>query len=141
MYLLDTNVVSELRKAKSGKADKEVIKWSSGKPAQTMFISVISILEIELGVLQIERKDKTQGSKLRSWLEQKILSAFDDRVLPVYIKIARQCAQLHVSDPRSERDAVIAATALIHDMTVVTRNMSDFQPTSVRLLNPWEPNV
>jgi len=138
MYLLDTNVVSELRKAKTGKANAEVVAWSSTAPAQTMFLSVISILEIELGILLIERKDHTQGGRLRSWLEGQLLGAFDGRVLPVDIDIARRCAELHVPDPRSERDAIIAATALVHDMTVVTRNISDFNSTEVRLLNPWE---
>lgn len=139
MYLLDTNVVSELRKAKTGKANAEVIAWASTAPTQTMFLSVISILEIELGILRIERKDHTQGGRLRSWLEAQILCAFDGRILPVDIDIARQCAELHVPDSRSERDAIIAATALVHDMTVVTRNTSDFKSTEVRMLNPWEP--
>ena len=141
MYLFDTNVVSELRKAKTSKANAEVVAWSSTAPAQTMFLSVISILEIELGVLLIERKDNTQGARLRTWLEGNILSAFDGRILQVEIDVARKYAGLHVPDPRSERDAIIASTALVHDMTVVTRNVSDFESTGVRLLNPWEPRT
>lgn len=141
MYLLDTNVVSELRKAKTGKANAEVVSWSSSAPAQTMFLSVISILEIELGILQIGRKDSSQANRLRSWMNSQILSAFAGRILPVDIDIARKSAELHVPDPKAERDAIISATALVHNLTVVTRNESDFEPTGVSLINPWKTAI
>lgn len=135
MFLLDTNVVSELRKA--GRADKGVVAWASRVPAEQLHVSVITILELETGVLLVQRRDPRQGTQLRSWLDQHVLPAFSGRVLSVDIRVARQCAALHVPDPRSERDALIAATATVHDMTVVTRNVADFVSTGVRLLNPW----
>lgn len=137
MYLLDTNVVSELRKAKSGKADAGVIAWAAGLPASELFLSAISVLELEMGVLLVERRDAAQGVVLRSWLDKHVLPAFADRILPVDAAVARRCARLHVPDPRAERDALIAATALVRDLTVVTRNVGDFEATGVRLLNPW----
>lgn len=141
MYILDTNVLSELRKTKTGKADKNVVSWASTVPAQTMYLSVISILEIELGILRIERKDDVQAQRLKSWLETQILSTFEGRMLPITVDIVRQCAALHVPDPRSERDALIAATALAHGMTVVTRNVSDFKETGAIIMNPWVVGV
>ena len=140
MYLLDTNVISELRKAKSGKADKNVVAWADNIPVISLYLSVITILELETGILQVERRDPTQGAALRSWLTSHVLRAFSDRIISVDTSIAQCCAKLHVPDPRSDRDAIIAATALVHGMTVVTRNTNDFDPTGVSLLNPWESN-
>ena len=139
MYLLDTNVVSELRKAKSGKANKNVLQWANEVSAAGLFISVITILEIETGILQIDRKDPDQGSMLRHWLNTQVLPTFAERILPVDTEVAQSCARLHVPDPRSDRDALIAATALVHGLTVVTRNSDDFVATGVEILNPWEP--
>ncbi len=137
MYLLDTNVISELRKAKSGRADKNVLTWADSVSATRLFLSVITVLELETGVLLVERRDPAQGAVLRSWLNAHVLPAFSDRILVVDTAVARRCAILHVPDPRSDRDALIAATALVHDMTVVTRNTDDFSPTGVDLINPW----
>ncbi|TQV78161.1 type II toxin-antitoxin system VapC family toxin [Exilibacterium tricleocarpae] len=137
MYLLDTNVVSELRKAKSGKIDKNVLAWADKVATSSLFLSVISIMELETGVLLIERRDPTQGAVLRSWLNTHVLPAFSERILPVDTAVAQCCARLHVPDPRSDRDALIAATALVHGITVVTRNVDDFVATKVELLNPW----
>jgi len=137
MYLLDTNIVSELRKAKSGKANKKVKAWASGVSVTTMFLSVITILELEIGILLIERRDPTQGALLRTWLDGHVLPAFSDRILAVDIAVAQRCAKLHVPDPRAQRDALIAATALVHGMRVVTRNVADFEPTGVEIFNPW----
>ena len=138
MYLLDTNVVSELRKAKTGKIDKNIMAWADSVSAQSLFLSVITIMEIETGVLLIERRDPTQGAILRSWLDTHVLPAFTDRILPVDTAVAQCCAKLHVPDPRSDRDALIAATAFVHGMTVVTRNVDDFVATKVDILNPWK---
>lgn len=138
MYLLDTNIVSELRKAKSGKADKNVVAWANSVSASSLFLSVISILEIETGLLLVERRDSTQGAMLRSWLSAHVLPTFSERILAFDTAVAFCCAKLHVPDPRSDRDAIIAATALVHGMTVVTRNVDDFDPTGVELLNPWK---
>jgi predicted nucleic acid-binding protein len=138
MFVLDTNVISELRKAKAGNADPGVATWASGVPAEDLFISVITVLELESGVLLVQRRDPKQGALLRAWLDQHVLPAFSRRVLPVDTAVAQRCAALHVPDPRSERDALIAATALVHNMTVVTRNVADFQSMGVSLLNPWD---
>ncbi|MGJ0635948.1 type II toxin-antitoxin system VapC family toxin [Xenorhabdus bovienii] len=140
MYILDTNVVSELRKIRAGKADPNVAKWTENINAADLFVSAITIMELELGVLLIERKDATQGAMLRAWLEQHVLPEFSERTLPVDTAVAQRCARLHVPDRCSERDALIAATALVHGMTVVTRNVADFQSTGVTILNPWESN-
>ena len=137
MFLLDTNVISELRKAGDGKADANVVAWLSSVDATTFYLSAITLMEIELGILRIERRDPAQGARLRAWMDQHILPEFADRTLPVDTAVALRCAPLHVPDPRPERDALIAATALAHGMTVVTRNAKDFAPTGVKLLNPW----
>jgi predicted nucleic acid-binding protein len=139
MFVLDTNVVSELRKAKAGKADRNLTAWAASVSPGALFLSAITILELETGVLQVERRDGTQGAILRAWLDSHVLPAFAGRVLAVDTAVAQRCARLHVPDPRAERDALIAATALVHGMTVVTRNVSDFVRTGVDLLNPWEP--
>lgn len=138
MFVLDTNVVSELRKAKAGKADRNVTAWAARVPAGGLFLSAITILELETGVLLVERRNPAQGAVLRAWLEVHVLPAFAGRVLDVDTAIARRCARLHVPDPRAERDALIAATALVHGMTVVTRDRVDFEPTGVPILNPWD---
>lgn len=137
MFLLDTNVVSELRKAKAGNADPNVAAWATGVPVGSLFVSVITILELETGVLLVERRDPRQGALLRFWFDSHVLPAFHNRVLSIDLSVARRCARLHVADPRAERDALIAATALVHSMTVVTRNVSDFELTGVPTLNPW----
>lgn len=139
MYILDTNVVSELRKAKDGKADKNVAAWAAHMPAATLFLSSITILELEYGVLRLERRDAVQGSILREWLEQHVLPTFRSHTLAVDTTVARRCAALHVPDRRPERDAFIGATALVHGMTVATRNIADFERMGVPVLNPWEP--
>lgn len=138
MHLLDTNVVSELRKAKSGKASPRVIEWASGVAPASLYISAITVLEIELGILLIERKDALQGAQLRSWVSGHVLPAFADRILPVDTAVALRCARLHVPDPAAERDMLIAATALVHGFTLVTRNVADFKGIELELLNPWD---
>lgn len=138
MYVLDTNVLSELRKVRLGKADGNVAAWAESVDAADLFISAITIMELELGVLSIERKDASQGAMLRSWLEQHVLPEFSGRTLPVDTAVAQRCARLHVPDKRGERDALIAATALVHGMALVTRNVADFKLTGVSIINPWE---
>jgi len=138
MYLLDTNVVSELRKVRFGRADNNVAAWTETVDAAELFLSSISIMEIEMGILLLERKDTQQGALFRLWLEKHVLPEFATRTLPIDTAVARRCAQLHVPDKCAERDALIAATALVHGMTVVTRNVADFQRTGVSIVNPWE---
>ncbi len=139
MYLLDTNVISELRKAGSGKADKNVVVWANSVSAASLFLSVITILELETGILLLERRDPRQGAVLRAWFNMNVLPAFFGRILVIDTVVAQCCAKLHVPNPRSDRDAIIAATASVHCMTVVTRNVDDFKPTGLEILNPWDP--
>ena len=138
MFLLDTNVVSELRKVRSGKADVNVAEWIRAVPAPILFISAIVIQELETGVLLAERRDPQKGAILRAWLEQHVIPRFSERILPIDVLVARRSAAMHVPDPRPVRDALIAATALVHRMTVVTRNIDAFLPMGVALLNPWD---
>ncbi len=140
MYLLDTNVISELRKSTGGRRasiDRNVKKWASSVEVKSLYLSSITILELETGILLVERRDHAQGVLLRQWLESHVLTAFANRILSVDLTTARQCARLHVPDPMEQRDALIAATAIVHGMTVVTRNVSDFKPSGVPFLNPW----
>jgi hypothetical protein len=137
MFLLDTNVISELRKARSGKADANVTTWVKPVPAGNLFLSVIVIQELEVGVLLAERRDPAQGAILRAWLDDHVLPRFDGRILPIDTAVARCSAALNVPDVRPVRDGLIAATAMVHGMTVVTRNVADFAPTGVALVNPW----
>lgn len=136
MFLLDTNVLSELRRRE--RTHPKVAAWADTVHASDLFLSAITILEIEAGTLQLARRDAIQGRVLRAWIDGKVLPAFADRILPIDTAVAQRCARLHVPDPRAERDALIAATALVQRMRVVTRNVADFQPMGVDLLNPWE---
>jgi toxin FitB len=138
MYVLDTNVISELRKAKDRRADRHVVAWATSVASSSLFLWAITVLELELGVLMIEQSDSAQGASLRAWLDHRVIPAFADHILPIDASVARRCAALHVPDPRSERDALIAATALVHGMIVVTRNDDDFAATGVPIINPWK---
>jgi predicted nucleic acid-binding protein len=135
MFLLDTNVISELRRP--DRANPDVAKWADGIPAIQFFLSAISLLEIERGALRIARRDAAQGAVLRAWIDDHILARFESRILAVDSAVALRCARLHIPAPRSERDAMIAATALVHGMTVVTRNVDDFAATGVNMFDPW----
>ena len=135
MHLVDTNVWSELRNR--GRANANVRAWAESANNMDMFLSVVTVFEIERGILLMERRDPARGKRLRTWLEHRVLAPFQARILPIDVRIARVCAKLHVPNTRPERDAMIAATALVHGLTVVTRNTADFEPMGVALLNPW----
>jgi len=137
MFLLDSGVISELRKARAGKADRNVVRWIRSVAASDLYVSIIAIQELEVGVLLAERGDPANGVLLRSWLDDHVLPAFAERILPIDAAVARRSAALHVSDPRPVRDTMMAATALTHGMTIATRNVADFDRTDVMLLNPW----
>ena len=121
-------------------ADANVAAWADSVDAAELFVSAISIMELELGVLSIERKDAAQGAVLRAWMERHVLPEFAERTLPVDTAVAPRGARLHVPDRRGERDALIAATALVHGMAMVTRNVADFEPTGVTIVDPWQPS-
>ena len=135
MFLLDTNVISELRHGKPNQSS-QVRRWAAGQSTGRLFLSAITILELEQGILALERRTPPQGSALRIWLSG-VRAVFAGRILPFTDHSATICAALYVPNPRSERDAMIAVTALEHGFTVVTRNTQDFVNTGVLLLNPW----
>jgi toxin FitB len=137
MFLLDTNVLSELRKAGGGKADPHVVSWLSGQDAASFYVSAVTLMELDLGILLVERRDPAQGERLRAWMDGYVVPEFSERTVPVDTAVAFRCARLHVPDPRPERDAFIAASALVHGMTIVTRNVADFAPMGVPIINPW----
>ena len=137
VFLLDTNVVSELRPGKPGQS-AEVRAWAAKQPVSRLFISSITVLELELGVLRLERRTPPEGGTLRAWLTQ-LRDGFQDRILPFSARTAELCAGLHVPDRKSERDAMIGATALEHGFALVTRNVRDFSAMALQLVNPWEP--
>jgi predicted nucleic acid-binding protein len=140
MFVLDTNVVSELRKVRSGKADPEVAAWASEVPSGQLFVSSITIHELEHGVLLAERADPPKGAVLRRWLDDSVAAAFDQHVLAVDATVARRAAAMHVPDPAPFRDALIGATALVHRMTLVTRNIKDFARfDGLDIIDPWHP--
>ncbi|MDO5625052.1 MAG: type II toxin-antitoxin system VapC family toxin [Pseudomonadota bacterium] len=137
MYVLDTNVVSELRKIASGKADANVARWIDSVSPGALYISVITIEELEIGVLRIARRDHAQGALLRRWLQEQVLPSFEGRVLELDLAVARRAAQLQVPDPKPIRDAYIAATSLVHGFSVASRNVADFTACGAQVLNPW----
>jgi toxin FitB len=136
MFLLDTNVVSELRRPH--RTDPKVAAWADRVPPADMFLSTITLLELETGALLLTRRDAGRGRLIQEWIEDRVLMAFAERILAVDIAVARRCAHLHVPAPRPYRDSLIAATALVHHLIVVTRNRADFEPMAVTVLNPWE---
>lgn len=137
MLLLDTNVISELRKTANVRADPAVAAWAARQDPESTFLSAVTVFEIEQGVLRMERRDRRQGAALRRWFEARVLPGFDGRILPFDTPVARRCAALHVPDPKPERDAMIAATALVHGLTLATRNVADFQAMGVKIVDPW----
>ena len=139
--LLDTNVVSELRKISNGMADANVVAWATKRDVATTFVSAITIFEIERGILRLERRDTKQAAMLRQWLNADVVPAFENRILPVDTFVALRCAALHVPDPRPERDAMIAATALVHGLTFATRNVADFRPMLTDIVDPWREDA
>ncbi|MBY0338140.1 MAG: type II toxin-antitoxin system VapC family toxin [Acetobacteraceae bacterium] len=134
MFLLDTNIVSVLRRLERAGAGRR--DWAARTPAEQTFLSAVTVLELERGVLLVERRDPAQEAVLRRWLEGDVLARFARRVLAVDSAVAWRCAALHVPEPRPERDALIAATGFVHGLTVVTRSLADLAPMGVPLLDP-----
>jgi len=138
MFILDTNVVSELRKIRLGRADQNVALWADSVDAAVLYLSAITVQELEIGVLLAERRDPSQGALFRAWLETQVLPAFAGRILPIDTAVAKRSAALHVPNPGPFRNSLIAATALVHKMTLVTRNVADFQASGLPIVNPWD---
>jgi predicted nucleic acid-binding protein len=134
MYLLDTPVVLELRKARAGRTDAGLATWAAGVARQNLMLSAVALLELENGAVRLERRDKAAGAALRGWIDGQVLRAFEGRILPVDAAVVRRRAQLPYSDTR---DGLIAATALVHGLTLVTRNTAAFKAGRVKLFNPW----
>jgi predicted nucleic acid-binding protein len=137
MYLLDTNVLSELRRP--ARVNAGLARWAAATPTSDLFVSVVTVMAIELGVLRVERRDGAQGTRLRRWFEADVLGRFEDRTIGINLAVARCCANLHSPDPKPLSDSYIAATAIVHGLTVVTRNEADFRATGSAVLNPWSP--
>ena len=138
IYLLDTNVISELRRIRHGRGDRNVETWANGVRAEDLFLSAITVEELEIGVLLIESRDTSQGALLRKWLDRYLLPAFSGRILPIDTQVALRSATFHVPHPYPVRDGLIAATALVHGMTVATRNAAHFELTGAAVFNPWQ---
>jgi len=136
--LLDTNVLSELRKVRSGKTSPAFIRWESTVKASQLMLSVITLQELEVGILRLERKDLHQGRILRTWFSDYVQTEFRHRILPVTKEIALRSATLLIASGRTCEDALIAATAYVHNLPVVTRNVKHFKDTGVKIINPWE---
>lgn len=139
MYLLDTNVISEIRRLKKGKCDPNVARWIQSVDEDQIFVTPIILMELERGVLSKERKDPKQGENLRNWLENRVKPSFLGKVLPIDETTAQICAKLHIPDHAPENDAWIAASAIQHHLILVTRNTADFAKTGAKLFNPFEP--
>jgi toxin FitB len=135
MFVLDTNVISELRPGKKNQST-EVRHWAAKQTTTALYISAVTLFELEMGIQALENKSPPQGSAFRTWLLS-VRSTFSGRILPFTENTAPICAALHIPNPRSDRDAMIAATAIEHGFTVVTRNEIDFVQTGVAIINPW----
>ena len=139
MYLLDTNVLSELRPGKPRQSEA-VRAWASTIPGSQFFLSAITLMEHEIGILRLERKSPPEGGALCAWFRA-VVTGFEGRILPFDAAAAMRCAGLHVPDAKSFRDSMIAATASAHRFTLVTRNVADFEGCGVQLVNPWVENA
>lgn len=137
MYILDTNVVSELRKKASGRADANVVRWAEGVVPAQLYLSTVTIFEIEIGIQRLTLRGE-DTDRLQLWLSNHVLTAFAERILPIDQHVAMLFARMMVPITRPYRDTLIAATAQHHGYTVVTRNTKDFDALPIRLLNPWE---
>ncbi len=137
MYILDNNVISELRKIKSSKANDGVVQWIKDKPRNQLFTCDIVIMEIYRGILLKERKDIVQASHLRSWFNNFVMAYFDGRILGIDHNVSLICAGFHVPNPRAENDTWIASIAKYHNMILVTRNEKDFENLPIKIINPF----
>lgn len=134
MYLLDTNVLSEFQRSRPNEG---VLSWVESVDPVKLNISVLTVLEIEVGILRLSRRDEVQAMRLRNWLDEAVLDGFEGRTLPITLEISRRAAQTHVPNSKPAIDALLGATASVHGLTVVTRNVKDFAELGVPVFNPW----
>lgn len=139
MYLLDTNIISELRLLPKNRANANFVAWASQFPDDRIFyINSVVVMELERGVMLKQRKDPEQGNILANWLYNEILPSFSGRILNIDKAVAHVCSSLHVPNPKPENDAWIAATAIAHGMTLVTHNVKDFNGINVDIIDPFK---
>ena len=138
MFLIDTNVLSEFRLLHDYRADRNVADWASRHDPDSFFLSAITVMEAEIGIRRMEWRDPRQGRVLRDWMNGVILPRYGYRILPIDDRIGKLAAAFHVPNPAPFADSLIAATAIIHGMTIVTRNIRDFSFPGVSVLNPWD---
>ncbi len=141
MFLLDTNIILESRKLGTARVDPNAARWLGEVDVETTFVSAMTVFELERGVRQMERRDVAQGLVLRRWLNDQVMTTYEQRTLPLSRAVALICAALHIPDPKSERDAWIAATAIEAGLTLATRNVGDFVAMGVGLINPFEDDA
>lgn len=136
MFLLDTDVVSALRA--SAEKDAKLVEWADQQQVFNLYISAISILELKLAILEKRKNNSAHGEKLNTWLQQQVLPAFKGRIVAFDGEMAEYCAALHVPNPKSERDAMIAATCIVNNMSLVTGKPADYRHIKINTINPWE---
>jgi toxin FitB len=129
-----------MRRISAGRGNPNVVGWFKAVDHSALYLSVITVLELELGCQLIERRDAAQGAVLRRWLRG-LLEGYRDRIIAIDSDIATRAASLHVPNPRESHDALIAASALIQRLVVVTRNVNDFEVDGLRVINPWAESV
>lgn len=137
MFLLDTNVISEMRKIDSGRADSHVSTWIDEQDASDLYVSVVTLAELDYGIRLKQRRDPNQSLFLRRWFNHSVLPFFEDRIVTIDFQIAMKYSEINVPNHLPDRDSWIAATALVHTFVVVTRNTKDFEASGVALYNPW----